>query len=165
MREITEGLKPIKECIENLPQAIQPLGEASGEVPENLGEIAYEYLNTPPLTRDTTFRISEEKGLYNIGIKQATIADNNIIVGNEKFKGPPGLWEFIMTQNPKHFNDEDCDNYARLMLKTNALELEKDPSRPKSSRVRNGIYLGVFGIIGKSIRERGFRLFCAILTR
>ena len=35
-REITEGLKPIKEGIENLPQAItfppmQPLGEASGE--------------------------------------------------------------------------------------------------------------------------------------
>ena len=47
-REITEGLKPIKEGIENLPQAItfpptQPLGEASGkEEPLNFGEIAKE---------------------------------------------------------------------------------------------------------------------------
>ena len=51
-REIMEGLKPIREGIEKLPQAIQPLGEASGEEkekeeveasPETLGEIAYNY--------------------------------------------------------------------------------------------------------------------------
>ena len=71
-REITEGLRPIREGIENLPQAIkfppiQLLGalkkapkeaseeeaseeeaseeEASGVSPENLGEIAYSYLH------------------------------------------------------------------------------------------------------------------------
>ena len=33
-REITEGLKPIREGIEKLPQAMQPIGEASGEAPE-----------------------------------------------------------------------------------------------------------------------------------
>ena len=43
-REITEGLKPIREGIEKLPQAMQPLGEASGEAsPLGLGEIAEEY--------------------------------------------------------------------------------------------------------------------------
>ena len=52
-REITEGLKPIREGIENLPQAItfpptQPIGEASGEEePLDLGEIAKEYLKHP----------------------------------------------------------------------------------------------------------------------
>ena len=52
-REITEGLKPIREGIEKLPEAItfpptQPLGEASGEAsPSALGEIAEEYLNDP----------------------------------------------------------------------------------------------------------------------
>ena len=63
-REITEGLRPIKEGIENLPQAIkfppiQPLGEASGqeklfekllepfeEEPLELGEIAKKYIFT-----------------------------------------------------------------------------------------------------------------------
>ena len=53
-REITEGLKPIREGIEKLPQAMQPLGEATGEeeeeekpeaTPENLGDIAYNYLH------------------------------------------------------------------------------------------------------------------------
>ena len=33
-REITEGLKPIREGIEKLPQAMQPIGEATGEAPE-----------------------------------------------------------------------------------------------------------------------------------
>ena len=31
MRDITEGLKPIREGIEKLPQAMQPIGEASGK--------------------------------------------------------------------------------------------------------------------------------------
>ena len=52
-REMTEGLRPIREGIENLPQAItfpsmQPLGEASErEDPEYIGEIARKYLNRP----------------------------------------------------------------------------------------------------------------------
>ena len=60
-REITEGLKPIREGIENLLQAItfpptQPLGEAWGEEePLDFGEIAKEYLKTPLPSRDTTF--------------------------------------------------------------------------------------------------------------
>ena len=67
-REITEGLKPIREGIEKLPQAMQPLGEASGETfkeeeeekpeatPENLGDIAYNYLHRKEqYPRDTTF--------------------------------------------------------------------------------------------------------------
>ena len=62
-REITEGLRPIREGIEKLPQAMQPIGEASGktfeeekekEEPEEyeegedeelVGEIAYKYSN------------------------------------------------------------------------------------------------------------------------
>ena len=34
-REITEGLKPIREGIEKLPQAIQPIGKATGEEEED----------------------------------------------------------------------------------------------------------------------------------
>ena len=81
-REITEGLKPIREGIENLPQAVtfpptQPLGEASGdEKLQELGEIAKKYLNRPD--PDTTFGIPNEEGLYYIGDKQATIVNNNI---------------------------------------------------------------------------------------
>ena len=99
-REITEGLKPIREGIENLPQAItfpptQPLKEASGEEkPLDFGEIAKEYIKDPD--RDTTFGIRNEEGLYYIGDKQATVVNNNITIGDEKFEGTPGLWELIM---------------------------------------------------------------------
>ena len=60
-REITEGLKPIKEGIENLPQAItfppmQPIGKEEEEEDEeeeeeeekSIVEIAGKYLETPP---------------------------------------------------------------------------------------------------------------------
>ena len=84
MREITEGLRPIRVGIENLLQAItfpptQPFGEASGEEKSQyIGEIAKEYIDTPLPSRDTTFGICKEEGLYYIGDKQATIAGNNI---------------------------------------------------------------------------------------
>ena len=152
-REITEGLKPIREGIEKLPQAItfpttQPLGEASGREeellesfeeeeeeeeeasPENLSDIAEEYLKTPLHSRDTMFGIYEKEGLYYIGEKQATIADNNIIIGDEKFKGTSGLWELIMTQNQVNFTDKDYNNYKRLMIKTNVLHRYYDPKNP-----------------------------------
>ena len=73
-REITEGLKPIRESIEKLPQAngeeaSKTFGEeSSGEASEeasgeekslDFGEIAKEYLDTPLTSRDTTFGIRD----------------------------------------------------------------------------------------------------------
>ena len=71
-REITEGLKPIREGIEKLPEAMQPIGEATGEEDEEdeeeeeeeedeelVGEIAYEFLNKP--FSDKTFGIRKIK--------------------------------------------------------------------------------------------------------
>ena len=138
-KEITEGLKPITERIEKLPQAItfpttQPLGEASGEKkPLDLGEIAKEYLKDP--NRDTTFGIRNVEGLYYIGNKQATVVNNNIIVGNEKFKGTHGLWELLMSKKPAYFDDNDYKEYSKLMVKTNALHKGYNPNNnsPRSS--------------------------------
>ena len=134
-REITEGLKPIREGIEKLPEAMQPIGEATGEEkPLNLGEIAEKYLKDPD--RDKTFGIRNVEGLYYIGNKQATIANNNIMIGNEKFKGTPGLWELLMSKNPDDFNENDYDEYEKLMVKTNALHKDYNPNNPypRSSR-------------------------------
>ena len=137
-REITEGLKPVREGIEKLPQAMQPIGEATGEAPEEekeeekemIGEIAKEYLNIPTHSRDTTFGIRENQGLYYIGDKQATIFRNNIIIDNEKFEGTPGLWELIMVKTPVGYKEKDYSNYKRLMIKTNSLHRFYDPKNP-----------------------------------
>ena len=137
-REITEGLKPIREGIEKRPQAIQPTGEATGEAPEEeeeeeeeemIGEIAKKYLNRP--SPDKTFGIREKQGLYYIGDKQAIIFRNNIIIENEKFEGTPGLWELITSKTPQmSSNRKDYDNYVKLLLKTNALHHDYDPNNP-----------------------------------
>ena len=145
-REITEGLKPIREGIEKLPQAItfpttQPLGEASGEEKEEeeeeedlVGETAYEFLNISK--PETTFGIRKKKGHHYIG-NQHVIIENNIILPkyNGKFKGTRGLWELIMSQTPKNYTDKDYDDYEDLMIMTNTLHRgnDEDDPRPKGS--------------------------------
>ena len=156
-REITEGLKPIREGIENLPQAMQPLGEASGETPEegeedeSVGEIARKYLNTPILTRDTTFGIRKIDGHHYIGDTHVIIHKNNIIVDDEKFNGTSALWNLIMLKEPRtFFTNEDYDNYAKLMVKTHVLHQGNNPnsSYPKSSKSNK--WLSVLGDIWKN---------------
>ena len=84
----------------------------------DFSEIAKEYLKTPLPSRDTTFGICEEEGLYYIGDKQATIVNNNVIIGDEKFERTPRLWELIMTKTPVDFTDKDYNNYRSSMIKT-----------------------------------------------
>ena len=149
-REITEGLKPIREGIEKLPQAItfpttQPLGEASGqeeeEEDESVGDIAKIYLKIPPHKRDTTFGILKEKGHHYIGNKHVIVENDDIILDDgDEFTGTHALWKLITSKNPNldtlKQDKLDEENYARLMLKTNVLRQNNNPHnpKPKSSR-------------------------------
>ena len=139
-REITEGLKPIREGIEKLPEAMQPLGEETEEEEDEedeelVGEIAYEFLNKP--FSDTTFGMRKEKGHHYIGNQHVIVDDNDIIISEsgERFEGTPGLWELIMSKIPKNFTDKDYDNYEDLMIMTNALHrgYNEDNPHPKGS--------------------------------
>ena len=146
-REITEGLKPIREGIEKLPQSIQPLGEApeeeedeeeevEEEEDESVGEIARHYLNKQ--YRDTTFGIRKKKGHHYIGHKHVIADGNDIIIrkNGERFKGTSGLWELITSKIPKDYTERDYDNYEDLMIMTNALHRnnDEDNPHPKGSR-------------------------------
>ena len=146
-REITEGLKPIREGIEKLPEVIafpptQPLEKATEEEEdeeeeeekeedESVGEIARHYLNKQ--YRDVTFGIRKEKGHHYIGNKHVIVVDNDIIIkdSGEKFKGTDGLWELITSKKPVDFNKEDKNEYERLMVKTNATHRDYDPTNPR----------------------------------
>ena len=112
----------------------------------------------------------EEEGLYYIGNKQATIDDNNVMIDDEIFKGTRILWELFMSKNVDDniFTRKDYEKYAKMMLKTNVLYHNNflEGLYPKSSRSESGYdNLALFGAIGKSMREREFLLFRAILTR
>ena len=138
-REITEGLRPIREGIENLPQAMQPIGEASGETPEKeeedvlIGEIAYKALSK--LFRDTTFGVRKEGDHHYIGNKHVIITeDDDIIIkeSGDRSVGTKGLWELITSKKPNKdlYEEEDYVDYERLMIKTNTLHRDYDPSNP-----------------------------------
>ena len=186
-RKITEGLKPIREGIEKLPEVIQTIGEEEEkeeeeEVEEELvGEIAYEFLNKP--FRDKTFGIRKEKGHHYIGNKHVIIKDNNITIkdNGERFKGTAGLWELIMSKTPRNFTDRDYHDYEDLMIMTNALHRDNDEDNPHPKgnhrdykwvyilgpiwrRKKGGIYI-CFLRKRKGMRERVLLLFQVILTR
>ena len=139
MREITEGLKPIREGIENLPQAITfpayPSIQASEKPLE--GEIAKTYLKkfTTNDKADRTYGLYHKAGKFYIGNILAIIVDNDLVVGKDEYEGTPGLWELIVSKEPKNFTEEDYENYANLMIKTNTLHRGNDPESkyPKSS--------------------------------
>ena len=136
-REITEGLKPIREGIEKLPEAIQPISKATEEeeeekedYKEEVGEIAFKYLNK--INRDGIFGIRVEKGHHYIGDKHIIIYDNDIIIkdSGKILEGTTGLWELIMSKNPKNFTEIDYDNYKYLMIMSNALHRDDNPKNP-----------------------------------
>ena len=143
-REITEGLKPIREGIEKLPQSIQPIGEATGEEEEEeeeedekiVGEIAYKFLNRPH--PDRTFGIRKENGHHYIRNKHVIVEDDDITIreNGERFEGTPGLWELITSKFPKIFTDGDYENYSDLMIMTNAMHryYNENNNKPRSSK-------------------------------
>ena len=108
-REITEGLKPIREGIENLPQAITfpayPSIQASekpleGEDTQFIGEVAEKYLRKFATKGEahTTYGLYDRHGNFYIGNKPVVIIDNNIVVEDEEYEGTRGLWELIVSR-------------------------------------------------------------------
>ena len=116
---------------------------------KHLGETAFNYLHNKGLYKsDLPFGIHEgNDGFYYLGARRdpnkennyflnskykLTIADNNIVVDDEKFIGTPGLWELIMADvpNPQKYDTNDLNSYKRLLLKTNVLHNGFDPNNP-----------------------------------
>ena len=151
-REITEGLKPIREGIEKLPQAMKPIGETSGEEAskkfeeeedELVGDIAIKYLRLDDKIKDKTFGIRKIDGRHYIGDTHVIIHKNNIIIDDEKFIGTPNLWNLIMLKDPpleEDYTEKDFKNYVKILLKTHVLHQDNNPNNPypKSSKAEKG---------------------------
>ena len=137
-REITEGLKPIKEGIEKIPEAILTITEEEEEDEEEeheedrelVGDIAYYYLNIP--NRDPDFGITKKGRDHFIGKEHVIIKDNNIFLPKfgEEFIGTDGLWELLTSKNPQNFTNKDYDMYDDLMVMTNAIHRDNDEDNP-----------------------------------
>ena len=167
-REITEGLKPIREGIEKLPEAItfpptQPLEKATEEEEdeedeeeedESVGELARHYLSKQ--YRDITFGIRKEKGHHYIGNQHVIVEDNDIIISKDgdRFRGTNGLWELITSRDPVDVDKDDKDEYERLMIKTNALHRDYNPLNPRPTGSMGKKWKNILGPIW--YKKQGF---------
>ena len=146
---LVSELKSIREGMKNLPNAITfpqfrsiAAYDDDGEEEEDvfIGDIAEQYLRKFATVSgaDKTFGQRDKDDKFYIGNKEEKIKENNIIVGDKEYAGTPGLWELILTRSPddKIFNNEDCDNYAKIMHSRNALRRNNDESetKPKSNK-------------------------------
>ena len=161
MKEITEGLRPIRESMEKLPQALQPLGEASGETFEeeedkSVGDIARKWLNR--LNTDKTFGINKIGKHHFIGDTHVIVKeDNNIFIDDEEFEGTPGLWKLIMSKYPMDgdFTSKDYENYGRILIKTHVLHQGNNPNNPRPKSSKSDKWLGILNEIWKHKNEFG----------
>ena len=160
-REITEGHRPIREGIEKLPQAMQPIGEASGktfeeEEDESVGDIAIKYLRLDDKIKDKTFGINKIGRHHYIGDTHVIIHKNNIIIDDEKFIGTPSLWNLIMLKDPppgKDYTKEDMENYIKMMVKTHVLHQGNNPNNPQPKSSKGNKWNKLLGHIWENRKE------------
>ena len=137
--KITSELLPIKESIESLPEAISfpayPAVEMTEEQITNLGPIATNSLMGLASKKgvDKVFGLKVENKDFKIGDKKIKIKNDNIIIDGVEYKGTPGFWELIMSNDPQNFTEEDFNNYGELLINTNAIPQKKNPNKPRSS--------------------------------
>ena len=127
--------------------AIQPAAppRETGERDEeltNVGPIAAEYLDkflNPEEEVDKTFGLYIDKdGRWKIGNEEVYLDGNDLFIGRAKYEGTRGLWELIVSNEPseQNYDDGDLATYSEIMVNTNAIRRDNDPTnpRPKSSR-------------------------------
>ena len=81
---------------------------------------------------DLNFGLYDKAGEFYIGDKPAVIKDNNIIVDNKEYQGTTGLWELILSKNPKKFNEEDFKKYKNLLTQTYAIYYGNNPNQNRA---------------------------------
>ena len=131
--KITQELLPIKEGIEKLPGAISEAGQSLSEGFPALGMTEEELIKIGPIARkyiqSNLGRATTRAGLYSeddnlkIGYRPVKIENDDIIINDERFKGTPGLWELITSNNipeKEKYGATDLRDYITIMNITKA---------------------------------------------
>ena len=142
VKKISDELTPIKEGVEGLPLRILNKVFPSIEFEEGgiikLGPEATKALYQAFTKKkiDLVFGLYAKDKKFYIGDKPVIIEDNDIIIGNNTYKGTSGLWKLIMSNDPENFTEDDYTNYGNLLIQTNAIYRNNDPTNtnPKCSR-------------------------------
>ena len=140
--KITSTLLPIREGLEKIPVItfpIFPAVEMTKEEKTNLGPIATRALMGLASKGgiDKTFGLDDKENKFHIGDKPIKIKNDNIIIDGVEYKGTRGLWELIMSNEPRNYTEEEFLNYGELLIQTNTIYQNNNPNqnKPKSSDV------------------------------
>ena len=125
--KITQELLPIKAGIEGLPGAISfptyPALEITEEELIKIGPIARKYIQSNLGRTTTRAGIYSEDDNLKIGYRPVKIENDDIIINDERFKGTPGLWELITSNNipeKEKYNATELADYITIMHITKA---------------------------------------------
>ena len=125
--KITQELLPIKAGIEGLPEAISfptfPALELTEEELIKIGPIARKYIQSNLGRATTRAGLYSEDDNLKIGYRPVKIENDDIIINDERFKGTPGLWELITSNNipeKEKYNATDLRDYITIMNITKA---------------------------------------------
>ena len=105
---------------------------AEGKI--ELGPIATKYLMSTMGEIDKTFGLHDKDGHFEIGDTKVALSGDDVIIGETKYVGTPGLWELLTSKNPDStiYTTDDLDNYETILLNTHAIVNPKT-GKPRSS--------------------------------
>ena len=115
------------------------VGPAEHSLPINIGRIADQYTRASHGKPGVhTFGLKDKDGQFLLGNAEVSIDGNDLIIGDKRYHGTPGLWDLIvMKKTADGFaTEEDKDKYLDIIDKTNAL-YTVDNRRQKKLRVPN----------------------------
>jgi len=110
--EIVSKFTPLQEAIENMPPPL-PWGQVEGQpealpdaaavalaehpLPINIGIIADQYMRASRgKPGDHTFGLKDKDGQFFLGNAEVGIDGNDLIIGDKRCHGTPGLWDLIV---------------------------------------------------------------------
>ena len=160
--KFTQELLPIKEGIEELPtklfKKVFPSIEFKASDIINFGSLAVDSL-LQAFTKnniDLSYGIYAIDGKFKIGDKFITIENNNIIIDDIIFEGTKGFWELVTSKNPnpENYTDEDLNKYQRLVILTNTVYRNNNPTQNKPKASKSSKWKKIIKPIWEAIKEQ-----------
>ena len=155
--EISKDLVPIRKELEQLNQEIAIANIApqlailppetpqrrrslpSIPTPQRIGKLPVDYLRQAISSKsenDSIFGIYNKGSDFMIGSEPVIIKGNDIEVKGKYYPGSSGLWQLLTKKEPKEYTENDLRYYNDILVDTNALYQNNDPTsdKPKASR-------------------------------
>jgi hypothetical protein len=123
-----------RQAVQIMPNSLpEPLDKE--DIIRVIGKTAQKFLSnyaSKDIKTDRTFGIRVDNDDLFIGNQPIWIRDDNIkFKDGTEFIGTDGLWELLTLEEPKNYNEDDADNYAKIIQKTSSYKHNNDPTSNK----------------------------------